>query len=67
MHPDSQIIDKLGGTNAVARLCECRPPSVSEWRNSGIPNARRLYLLAIRPGLAEHWAYLRGTAKKEAA
>ncbi len=45
----SQIIDALGGTCAVARLCRCRQPSVSQWRHTGIPLARWLYLRAIRP------------------
>ena len=48
-HPDSDIIDQLGGTSAVARLCEVKPPSVSEWRLNGIPAARRQYLQLLRP------------------
>jgi hypothetical protein len=46
---DSDIIDALGGTGAVADLCDVRPASVSEWRKAGIPKARRMYLKAIRP------------------
>lgn len=46
---DSDIIDALGGTTEVARLCEVQPPSVSEWRRTGIPRARRMYLQLIRP------------------
>lgn len=45
----SEIIDAFGGTTAVARLCRCTTASVSEWRHSGIPLARWLYLHAIRP------------------
>ena len=48
---DSEIIDALGGTFKVAELCEVKPPSVSDWRITGIPNARRMYLRAIRPEL----------------
>ena len=48
-HPDSEIIDALGGTAAVARLCQVKPPSVSDWRKEGIPPARRMYLEAVRP------------------
>lgn len=48
-HPDSEIIDALGGTVAVARLCKVKPPSVSDWRKEGIPPARRMYLQAVRP------------------
>lgn len=49
LHPDSRKIDLLGGTNAVARLCKVRSPSVSKWRQSGIPDARRMFLELIRP------------------
>lgn len=33
MNP-SQIIEALGGTFRVAKLCEVRPPSVSDWKNT---------------------------------
>lgn len=46
---DSITIDLLGGTNAVARLCKIKQPSVSEWRVNGIPQARRQFLELIRP------------------
>lgn len=46
---DSKIIDDLGGTSAVAELCEVKPSSVSEWRTQGIPRARRQYLKLLRP------------------
>ena len=46
---DSEIIDRLGGTAEVARLCRVRPPSVSEWRRFGIPDARRQFLELLRP------------------
>ena len=45
----SEIIDRLGGTTEVARICRIKPPSVSEWRASGIPPARRQYLELLRP------------------
>lgn len=48
-HPDSDIIDRLGGTVEVARICEIKPPSVSEWRMTGIPQARRQFLSLLRP------------------
>ena len=43
------IIDRLGGTSETARLCGIKPPSVSDWRKTGIPKAQRNYLKAIRP------------------
>lgn len=48
-HTDSEIIDRLGGTTEVARICQIKPPSVSEWRSSGIPSARRQFLALLRP------------------
>lgn len=48
---DSELIDAMGGTNAVAALCEIKPPSVSEWRKNGIPHGRRLLFKALRPDL----------------
>lgn len=46
---DSEIIDRLGGTTAVARMFEIEPPSVSEWRTEGIPKARLMYLKLAHP------------------
>lgn len=48
-HPDSALIDQLGGTTAVARMCQIRQPSVSEWRRTGIPQARRMFLALLHP------------------
>lgn len=45
----SEIIDQLGGTAEVARLCEVEQPSVSEWRKRGIPRARLMFLKLARP------------------
>lgn len=45
----SEIIDELGGTAAVAKLCDVKLPSVSEWRRTGIPRAREQYLRLLRP------------------
>lgn len=48
MNPN-EIIDALGGTFRVAKLCEVRPPSVSDWRKYGIPRARMMFLCIARP------------------
>jgi len=48
---DSEIIDALGGTAAVARLCRIKQPSVSGWRVMGIPDARRQFLELLRPDI----------------
>jgi hypothetical protein len=47
----SQIIDALGGTSETARLCEVQPASVSEWRKTGIPKARLMFIRLARPEL----------------
>lgn len=52
-----KVIADLGGTVEVAKLCECSPQAVSQWfgvdpetgTQRRIPNARLLYLKAIRP------------------
>lgn len=45
----NKIIDALGGTNAVAELCEVTPQAVSQWRDDGIPQARLMFIKVIRP------------------
>lgn len=45
----SQIIDALGGTGAVARLCEVTKGAVSQWRENGIPPARLMFMRLARP------------------
>lgn len=45
----NEVIDALGGTSEVARLCEIEPPSVSDWRKLGIPKARMMFLRLARP------------------
>jgi hypothetical protein len=49
----SKIIDALGGTAEVARLCEVDPAAVSQWRTNGIPAARMMFLRLARPGVIE--------------
>ncbi len=49
-----ELIDRLGGTFAVAKLCEVAPPSVSEWKaNNRIPPARLMFLRLARPEVFE--------------
>lgn len=43
------VIDRLGGTGAVARICEISPASVSGWRENGIPKPRVQFLRAVYP------------------
>lgn len=43
------VIERLGGTQATAELCEVTKQAVSQWRTDGIPRAREMYLRAVRP------------------
>lgn len=44
----AQVIDRLGGTAEVSRLCGVKPPSVSDWKKDGIPKARMMFLRVAR-------------------
>lgn len=48
-HPDSVVIDALGGTVATSRLCEVSSQAVTQWRRAGIPRPWRMYLRLLRP------------------
>ena len=41
---DSAIIDLLGGTAKVARMCKVDPAAVSNWRVRGIPGDKFMFL-----------------------
>lgn len=45
----SAVIDRLGGTSAVARIFDIRPSSVHQWRIDGLPKARLQYLRVAFP------------------
>lgn len=45
----NRVIDLLGGTSATAALCDVKPPSVSDWRKTGIPKAQLKFLRLARP------------------
>lgn len=53
LHPDSAVIDRLGGTMATAALLEVKGGSVTKWRYDGIPRARVMYLRVVRPDVFE--------------
>jgi len=50
---DTAIIDLLGGTTKVARMCRIDPAAVSNWRIRGIP-AEKYMLLGARIEEASH-------------
>lgn len=44
-----RIIDDLGGTAEVARLCNTSMAAVSQWKKNGIPEYRLDFLRLARP------------------
>lgn len=42
----NEIINVLGGTSKVSRLCSVTPAAVCQWRKKGIPEDRMIYLAA---------------------
>jgi DNA-binding transcriptional regulator YdaS (Cro superfamily) len=43
---ENAILDLLGGTAKVSRMCKCDPATVSTWRIRGIPHGQLLFLAA---------------------
>lgn len=43
------IIDALGGTVKVSELFRITTGAVSQWRKSGIPDARMMYIKKVYP------------------
>ena len=52
----SEIIDRLGGPTAVAKLLNIKPPSVHAWRTGGIPDDKLIRLAPAleKAGIATH-------------
>lgn len=48
-HPDSALIDRLGGTQAAAVFFQVTIGSTGKWRHTGLPRARMMYLRAMHP------------------
>ena len=45
----NSIIDALGGTAQVARICGVRPQAVSQWKTNGIPKPWLKFLQSAYP------------------
>ena len=43
----SEMIDRLGGPTAVAKMLNVKPPSVHAWRSGGIPDDKLIRLAPI--------------------
>lgn len=55
IHPDSKLIDALGGTSRVAEFLEVTTGAVSQWRRGGIPKSRKKTLKYARPKIYRAW------------
>ena len=44
---DSHLVDLLGGTSKVARMCNVAPAAVAQWKIRGIPHGHLLFLAEI--------------------
>lgn len=66
LHPHSQVIDRMGGSTEVARLCRIRPQAVSQWRRYGIPQAREDFLRLLKPKAFDGQPQAAEPAKAEA-
>ena len=62
----NKIIDELGGTCAVASICEVTTGAVSQWRLTGIPKPRLMYLRLLRPEVFERIEHDSGKAEETA-
>lgn len=50
----SSIVEKLGGTSAVAEICEVSSQAVSQWKlKNRIPKARLQFLKLLNPNAFE--------------
>ena len=43
---ESAMIDLLGGTNRVSRMCKVASTAVTQWRKNGIPHGKLIMLAA---------------------
>jgi hypothetical protein len=43
---DSMLIDLLGGTGKVAKMCKVAPAAVAQWRLRAIPYGQLIFLAA---------------------
>lgn len=41
---DYQIIELLGGTTQVAKMCKVTAPAVAQWKSKGIPYDKMVFL-----------------------
>jgi DNA-binding transcriptional regulator YdaS (Cro superfamily) len=50
---NNEIINLLGGTSKVSKLCSVSPAAVCQWRKNGIPKDRLIFVAALIERLSE--------------
>jgi DNA-binding transcriptional regulator YdaS (Cro superfamily) len=50
---NNEIINLLGGTSKVSRMCSVSPAAVCQWRKKGIPKDRLIFVAALIERLSE--------------
>jgi DNA-binding transcriptional regulator YdaS (Cro superfamily) len=50
---NNEIINLLGGTSKVSKLCGVSPAAVCQWRKNGIPKDRLIFVAALIEKLSE--------------
>lgn len=67
-NPDSELIDRLGGTVKVAMICGITTGAVSQWRTNGMPKPWKLFFRAKNPKIFRAWELADcGSAAKSSA
>ena len=51
MNEPDKIIEALGGTAEVGRICGLTMSTVSAWRRNGVPRGWYMYFTLLRPEL----------------
>ncbi|MFJ0380966.1 helix-turn-helix domain-containing protein [Bordetella bronchiseptica] len=54
-NPDSELIDRLGGTVKVAMICGITTGAVSQWRTNGMPKPWKLFFRTKSPKVFRAW------------
>ena len=50
---NNEIINLLGGTSKVSRMCGVSPSAICQWRKKGIPQDRLIFVAATLEQLSD--------------
>jgi DNA-binding transcriptional regulator YdaS (Cro superfamily) len=54
LHDDVKIIDAIGGTYAVAKICKVTAQAVTQWKRNGIPKPRKMLLEIVCQNIVDN-------------